>query len=63
MEEVLPGSVVISDPGMPFGPLGKFGSGFAHNLRNAVTDAPALRELVFVDTPGVLSGNVGDWRR
>mmetsp|Transcript_25213 Transcript_25213/g.39750 ORF Transcript_25213/g.39750 Transcript_25213/m.39750 type:complete len:575 (-) Transcript_25213:303-2027(-) len=41
---------------LPFSGLNKFGSAFLSKFEASVTPSPLLRNLTFVDTPGVLAG-------
>lgn len=53
----VPGSAATADTSRPWGALAGFGSAFAAKFsRTSVVDAPILDDLIFVDSPGVLSG-------
>ena len=50
----VPGSTVVSDEQMPFAPLRRFGEHLVAHLRLKRVDAPILKELALIDTPGML---------
>ncbi len=48
------GQVLLNDPVFPFEGLKRHGAGFASHFRLKRVEAPILRELAIVDTPGML---------
>lgn len=56
-EKVISGDAATCLPELPYGGLSKFGSGFLSKFQVLVEPADILRQLSFVDTPGVLSGD------
>ncbi|XP_064623629.1 EH domain-containing protein 3-like isoform X1 [Lineus longissimus] len=57
-ESILPGNAVVLDRNKPFRSLSKFGNAFLNKFYLAQMDNPVLDSLAFVDTPGILSGDV-----
>jgi EH domain-containing protein 1 len=52
-----PGHTLVVQPDLPYTSLASFGNGFLSKLEGvAVSGAPILDSLTFVDSPGVLSG-------
>ncbi|UYV74848.1 EHD4, partial [Cordylochernes scorpioides] len=52
----IPGNALAVDPTKQFRPLSKFGNNFLGKLQCSTLDTPVLRNLTFVDSPGILSG-------
>jgi len=52
----IPGHALVMDDEKPFAPLSRFGSSFLNRLQMSTCDAPTLKGLSIVDTPGILSG-------
>ena len=50
------GSVLMNDPTSQFRTLSKYGTAFANMFQMSTTTSPVLRQVSFVDTPGILSG-------
>lgn len=59
-ERITPGHALSMDDSRPFTSLGHFGTNFLNKLKcsDVVVDDPRslLKRCIFVDTPGVLSG-------
>jgi EH domain-containing protein 1 len=55
-EKVTPGNAAAMDAQRPFRALNRFGSGFLSKFEVAQCPSPILKDIYFVDTPGVLSG-------
>ncbi len=53
-EDEVPGNSIVSDTRLPFGALRKFGESFLAHFRLKRVDAPILKELAIIDTPGML---------
>jgi len=57
-EQLIPGLALANDPDQPFKALGaKLGTKFLHRFQASRVPSPVLRNISFIDTPGVLSGN------
>jgi len=56
LDRVIPGAAVSVDANKPFSGLNKFGTGFLSKFEAAECKASILEKIMFVDTPGVLSG-------
>lgn len=52
----IPGNALVYDENFPFTPLTAFGNKFLSRLECALVPSPILEGVMFVDTPGVLSG-------
>ena len=50
------GSVLMNDPSSQFRTLSKYGTAFANVFQLSTTNSPVLRQVNFIDTPGILSG-------
>lgn len=55
-DKVTPGHALAVDPEKPFRGLDMFGSGFLNHFQCSQLNAPLLKNLTFIDTPGILSG-------
>ncbi|KAK4259077.1 hypothetical protein QN277_005450 [Acacia crassicarpa] len=55
-ERSIPGNTVAVDADMPFSGLTTFGGSFLSKFQCSQLPHPLLDEIIFVDTPGVLSG-------
>ncbi|CAM9258941.1 unnamed protein product [Ectocarpus sp. 13 AM-2016] len=55
-ERVMPGHALAMQADKPFRSLQQFGNNFLTKFEGSVVDAPILRNITLVDTPGVLSG-------
>eukprot|EP00903_Cladosiphon_okamuranus_P007583 g7356.t1 len=55
-ERVMPGHALAMQTDKPFRSLQQFGNNFLTKFEGSVVDAPILRNITLVDTPGVLSG-------
>jgi EH domain-containing protein 1 len=55
-EMVTPGNALAVQADKPFSGLQKFGVDFLNKFQSSETPAPILQDLMFIDTPGVLSG-------
>jgi len=53
---IIPGNALVMDPTKQFKPLSKFGNTFLNKFQCSTTNSQALKSLVVVDTPGILSG-------
>lgn len=56
MDKVIPGAALCSQGDRPFRGLSPFGNNFLSKLEAVEMDAPILRNITLVDTPGILSG-------
>ena len=54
--KVIKGNSLTAVSDLPFAGMSTFGSSFLNKFEAAVVDAPLLKNLSIVDTPGVLSG-------
>jgi len=54
--KTIKGNALTGVSELPFAGLSVFGSGFLNKFSAAVVDAPLLKNLTIIDTPGVLSG-------
>jgi len=54
--KTIKGNSLTVIPELPFATLSQFGSSFLNNFVGSITDAPLLKSVTLVDTPGVLSG-------
>jgi len=52
----IPGNALSVHKDLPFTSLSKFGSGFLSRLMASQCEAPLLKHVTLVDSPGVLSG-------
>jgi len=52
----IPGHALVMDQEKQFAPLSKFGSSFLNRFELSTCQAPTLKGLSLVDTPGILSG-------
>jgi len=50
------GSVLMNDPTSQFRTLSKYGTAFTNIFQMSTTNSPVLKQVSFVDTPGILSG-------
>mmetsp|Transcript_17366 Transcript_17366/g.32925 ORF Transcript_17366/g.32925 Transcript_17366/m.32925 type:complete len:590 (-) Transcript_17366:647-2416(-) len=55
-DKVIPGAALCSQADRPFRGLSPFGNNFLSKLEAVEMDAPILRNITLVDTPGILSG-------
>uniref|UniRef100_A0A7S2VC54 Dynamin-type G domain-containing protein n=1 Tax=Entomoneis paludosa TaxID=265537 RepID=A0A7S2VC54_9STRA len=55
-DKVIPGAALCSQTHRPFTGLSPFGNNFLSRFEGAELDAPILRNVTLVDTPGILSG-------
>jgi len=55
-DKVIPGAALVSQSDRPFRGLSPFGNNFLSKLEAVEIDAPILRNITLVDTPGILSG-------
>jgi GTPase SAR1 family protein len=62
-ESILPGNAVVLDRTKPFRSLSKFGNAFLNKFFLAQMDNTVLDSLAFVDTPGILAGDVNRLNR
>lgn len=53
---VIPGNALSMDVSKPFYALNNFGTAFLSKFEAAELDSPILDKVMFIDTPGVLSG-------
>lgn len=53
---IIPGNALSMDASKPFHYLNNFGTGFLSKFESAEVDSPILDKMMFIDTPGVLSG-------
>jgi GTPase SAR1 family protein len=56
VDKVIPGAALCSQGDRPFRGLSPFGNNFLSKLEAVEMDAPILRNITLVDTPGILSG-------
>lgn len=56
VDKVIPGAALCSQGDRPFRGLSPFGNNFLSKLEGVEMDAPILRNITLVDTPGILSG-------
>lgn len=54
--KIIQGNALTSVSELPFSGLSVFGSNFLNKFSAAVVDAPILKDINIIDTPGVLSG-------
>jgi len=55
-EQSIPGNALVADPSKHFCDLSRFGNKFLKKLSCGIVNAPLLKSITFVDTPGILSG-------
>ncbi len=55
-DKIVPGAALCSQADRPFRGLSPFGNNFLSKLEAVEMDAPILRNITLVDTPGILSG-------
>jgi len=55
-DKVIPGAALCSQSDRPFTGLSPFGNNFLSRMEAAELDAPILRNVTLIDTPGILSG-------
>ena len=55
-DKVVPGAALCSQAHRPFTGLSPFGNNFLSRMEGSELDAPILRNVTLVDTPGILSG-------
>eukprot|EP01127_Copromyxa_protea_P007421 TRINITY_DN1731_c0_g1_i3.p1 TRINITY_DN1731_c0_g1~~TRINITY_DN1731_c0_g1_i3.p1 ORF type:complete len:507 (-),score=129.14 TRINITY_DN1731_c0_g1_i3:43-1563(-) len=55
-DQIIPGNALSVDTERPFGGLNKYGSSFLTKFEASICNAPILKNITIVDTPGVLSG-------
>jgi len=55
-EQSIPGNALVADPSRHFCDLSRFGNKFLKKLSCGVVNAPLLKSITLVDTPGILSG-------
>jgi len=56
VDKVIPGAALCSQGDRPFRGLSPFGNNFLSKLEAVEMEAPILRNITLVDTPGILSG-------
>ena len=56
-EKVINGDAATCLPKLPYSGLSRFGSSFLSKFQVLVEDAEILKQITFIDTPGVLSGD------
>ncbi|CAK9096257.1 EH domain-containing protein 1 (AtEHD1) [Durusdinium trenchii] len=56
-EKVINGDAATCLPKLPYSGLSRFGSSFLSKFQVLVEDADILKQITFMDTPGVLSGD------
>lgn len=56
MDKIIPGAALCSQADRPFRGMSPFGNNFLSKLEGVEMDAPILRNITLVDTPGILSG-------
>ena len=56
IENVIPGNALVVDPKRNFKPLSKFGNAFLNRLSCSQVPNDVLKQMTFIDTPGILSG-------
>jgi len=54
--KIMRGNSLTVTPELPFAGLSFFGTGFLNHFLGSVSDAPLLKDVTLIDTPGVLSG-------
>ena len=57
-DKVIKGNALTGVVDLPFSGLSTFGSGFLNKFEAAVVNAPFLKNINIIDTPGVLSGTL-----
>lgn len=55
-DKIIPGAALCSQSDRPFTGLSPFGNNFLSRLEGVELNAPILRNITIVDTPGILSG-------
>ena len=55
-DKIVPGAALCSQAHRPFGGLNPFGNNFLSRMEGSECDAPILRNITLIDTPGILSG-------
>ncbi|KAL5232903.1 hypothetical protein ACI65C_000313 [Semiaphis heraclei] len=55
-EQSIPGNALVADPARHFCDLSRFGNKFLKKLSCGIVNAPLLKSITLVDTPGILSG-------
>ena len=55
-DKVIPGAALCSQTHRPFTGLSPFGNNFLSRMEGSELDAPILRNVTLIDTPGILSG-------
>ena len=55
-DKVIPGAALCSQADRPFTGLSPFGNNFLSRMEAAELNAPILRNVTIIDTPGILSG-------
>jgi EH domain-containing protein 1 len=55
-DKIVPGAALCSQSDRPFTGLSPYGNNFLSRLEGVELDAPILRNVTLVDTPGILSG-------
>ena len=55
-DKVIPGAALCSQAHRPFTGLNPFGNNFLSRMEGSELDAPILKNVTLVDTPGILSG-------
>eukprot|EP00977_Amphora_coffeiformis_P008094 scaffold1814_cov163-Amphora_coffeaeformis.AAC.5 len=55
-DKIIPGAALCSQSDRPFTGLSPFGNNFLSRMEAAELDAPILRNVTLIDTPGILSG-------
>lgn len=56
-DRVIPGNAAAVSGELPFGGLQRYGSAFLSRFQVSQVDAPILRNMTLIDTPGILAGN------
>ena len=55
-DKIVPGAALCSQSDRPFTGLSPFGNNFLSRMEGCELDAPILRNVTLIDTPGILSG-------
>jgi len=55
-DKIVPGAALCSQTDLPFNGLSPYGNNFLSRLEGVESNAPILRNVTLIDTPGILSG-------